>query len=85
MEMHLLQSFKEKNKEKSWMYLKFTENRICTLSCKWKPGEMATYFNYKLLANVTTFKFGGYIAVQTSQWMPCLIQKPTGNNNPSWF
>lgn len=59
MEMHLLQSFKEKNKEKSWMYLKFTENRICTLSYKWKPGEMATYFNYKLLANVTTFKFGG--------------------------
>lgn len=39
---------------------------------------MATYFNYKLLANVTTFKFGGYIVVQTSQGMPCRIQKPTG-------
>lgn len=43
---------------------------------------MATYFNYKLLANVTTFKFGGYIVVQISQHMPSLIQKPTGNKNP---
>jgi len=43
---------------------------------------MATYFNYKLLANVTTFKFGGYIVVHTSQFMLCRIQKPTGNKNP---
>lgn len=42
---------------------------------------MATYFNYKLLANVTTFKFGGYIVVQTSQRMPCLIQNLAGNTN----
>lgn len=56
MGMHLLQSFKEKNKEKSWKSLKFKGNGICTFFCKGKHGEMAAYFNYKQVANVIAFK-----------------------------